>query len=144
MWHCPHSLLHAVAAECWAAIDRYLLSAGPAAATGEWEQTDACQLHRFCSEYYAASANNSAVVTEASVEESDVLPDLSSLFSGSETILGDIPSTSAELKDTQERVSSKCVQKKLLLFVITGMTICVSDPLCEVEPDDLENSLLHG
>jgi len=107
-------------------------------------QTDACQLHRFCSAYYAASANNSAVVTEASVEESDVLPDLSSLFSGSETILGDIPSTSAELKDTQEQVSSKCVQKKLLLFVITGMTICVSDPLCEVEPDDLENSLLHG
>ena len=116
MWHCPHSLLHAVAAECWAAIDRYLLSAGPAAATGEWEQTDACQLHRFCSEYYAASANNSAVVTDALVEESDVLPDLNSLFSRSETILGDIPSTSAELKDTQEQVSSKCVQKKLLLL----------------------------
>lgn len=81
---------------------------------------------------------NSAVVTESSVQESYVLPDLSSLCSRPETVLSDVPSTSAELKDTQEQVSSKCVRKKLLLLSPVKST-SMPDPLCEVEPDDLEN-----
>jgi len=48
-----------------AAIDRYLLDAGPTAANprqrranGTDRRTDARQLHRPCSAYYAGSANN--------------------------------------------------------------------------------------
>jgi len=68
-WNCPHSSALQLSAGR-AAIHRYLLPAGPTAATGllllvhagtdRW--TDTIPLHRPCSSYYASSANNRSIV----------------------------------------------------------------------------------
>ena len=77
---------------------------------------------------------DTAVVAEAVVEqheqECDVLPDLSVSCSKSETVASDIPSTSAEVTDTHEQLSSKGVSRKLLLLSPIKSTPAVSEPLC--------------
>lgn len=91
-----------------------------------------------------AVVTDTAVVAEAVVEQHaqdcDVLPDLSVSCSKSVTVASDIPSTSAEVTDTHEQLSSKGVSRKLLLLSPIKKTPVVSEPLCSSVAIHSENS----